>query len=227
MPNSKNIFTKQELDEMGARTLDLLFAAIDAGDRNRAKMLAERMQKEYGLLHDGSIFWIAGLQSYIYRKLGIDALEEAERAAHTAEAKTVFEPPRGTDLRNVVEHLASVLRGHLQPVKIEEDDETISLVMQPCGSGARIIQKGGYSPEVGLAMVTGPHPATWGLKEFPIYCTHCPILERMEVENMGRLGTCRIFSEPMGSGDCKFVFYKNSADTPTEFYTRIGKEKPE
>jgi hypothetical protein len=47
----------------------------------------------------------------------------------------------------------------------------------------------------------------------------------MQVEGMGRLGTCRIFAEPMGSGDCKFVFYKNPADTPEEFYTRIGKKK--
>jgi hypothetical protein len=226
MTNAKRIFTEQELQEMGARTLDLLLAAIDAGDKDKAKTLAERMYGECGLLHDGSMFWIAGLQSYIYRKLGIDALEEAERAAHTAEAKTVFEPPRETDIRTVAQHLASTLRGHLQPVKIEEDDEKISLAMQPCGSGARIIQKGGYSPEVGLAKVSGPHPATWGLKDFPVYCTHCPILERMQVEGMGRLGTCRIFAEPMGSGDCKFVFYKNPTDTPEEFYTRIGKKKP-
>ena len=225
MTNS-GIFTERELVEMGARTLDLLLEAIDAGNREKARTLAERMYRECALLHDGSMFWIAGLQTYIYKKLGIDALEEAERAAHTAEAKTVFAPPEATDLRSMVEHLAGTLRGHMQPVKIEEDDEKICLAMQPCGSGTRIIRKGGYSPEVGLARVAGPHPATWGLKDFPIYCTHCPILERMQVENLGRLGACRIFAEPAGSGDCKFVFYKNPADIPEEFYTRIGKRKP-
>lgn len=225
MINSR-IFTDQELREMGTRTLDLLIEAIDAGDREKARMLAQRMYGECGTLHDGSMFGITGLQTYIYNKLGIDALEEAERAAHTAEAKTVFAPPEATDLRSQVELLAGVLRGHMQPVKIEEDDEKISLAMQPCGSGARIIQKGGYSPEVGLAKVAGPHPATWGLEDFPIYCTHCPILERMQVENLGSLGACRIFTPPVGSGDCSFVFYKNPADVPEEFYTRIGKQKP-
>ena len=225
MTNSR-IFTDQELRETGGRTLDLLLEAIDAGDRGKARRLAKRMYGEFGLLHDGSMFWIAGLQTYIYEKLGIDALEEAEREAHTAEAKTVFAPPEATDLRSLVEHLAGVLRGHMQPVKIEEDDETIRLTMQPCGSGARIIQKGGYSSEVGLAKVAAPHPVTWGLKDFPIYCTHCPILERMEVENRGSLGACRILTEPVGSGDCTFVFYKNPADIPEEFYARIGKRKP-
>ena len=226
MTDSK-IFTERELIEMGTRTLDLLLEAIDAGDREKARALAERMYRECALLHDGSMFWVAGLQTYIYEKLGIDALEEAERMAHTAEAKTVFAPlEAATDLRSIVENLASTLRGHMQPVKIEEDDEKICLSMQPCGSGARIIQKGGYSPEVGLSRIADPHPATWGLKDFPIYCTHCPIMERMQVENLGILGACRIFTEPVGSGDCKFVFYKNPSDVPEEFYTRIGKKKP-
>jgi len=225
MSNSR-IFTDQELREAGARTLDLLLAAIDAGDREKARLLAERMYSECGLLHDGSMFWIAGLQTYIYEKLGIDALEEAERGAHTAEAKTVFTPPKATDLRSQVEHLAGTLRGHMQPVNIEEDDEKISLTMQPCGSGAMIVKKGGYSSEIGLAKVAGPHPVTWGLKDFPIYCTHCPILESMQVETLGSLGACRIFTEPVGSGDCTFVFYKNPGDIPEEFYTRIGKQKP-
>jgi hypothetical protein len=224
--SQNRIFTEQELEELGARTLDLVLAAIDAGEKEKAKSLAMRMYRESNLLHDGSMFWIAGLQTYIYKKLGIEALEEAERAAHTAEAKTVFSPPEKSDLRSQVEHLAGVLRGHLQPVSIVEDDHTISLTMQPCGSGERIIQKGGYSPEVGLARIPDSHPITWGMKDFPIYCTHCPILERMQVEGMGRLGACRIIAEPMKHGSCQFVFYKNPDAIPVEFYTRIGKKKP-
>jgi hypothetical protein len=224
--SQNRIFTEQELKELGARTLDLVLAAIDAGDKEKAKSLAMRMYRESNLLHDGSMFWIAGLQTYIYEKLGIEALEEAERAAHIAEGKTVFTPPEKTDLRSQVEHLAGVLHGHLQPVTIVEDDDTISLTMQPCGSGERIIQKGGYSPEVGLAKIPDPHPITWGMKDFPIYCTHCPILERMQVEGLGHLGACRIVSEPIKHGSCQFVFYKDPDAIPEDFYTRIGKNKP-
>ena len=225
--NNKRIFTDQELKEMGTRTLDLVFEAIDAGDKNRAKDLAQRMYREFNYLHDGYGIWVTGLQTYIYKKLGIDALEEAEREAHTIEAKTVFKPIEKTDIRSLVEHLAGGLRGHLQPIKIVEDDEKVSLTMQPCGSGERIIQSGGYKPEVGLATVKDPHPITWGKKDFPIYCVHCPVMEMLQIEATGSFGACHIVADPIYHGSCQFVFYKNPADIPEEFYTRIGKKRPE
>jgi hypothetical protein len=225
---SKNrIFTDQELKEMGTRTLDLVLATIDAGDKEKAKELAERMYREFNYLHDGYMVWVTGLQTYIYKKLGIEALEEAEREAHTIEAKTVFKSVDLPDLRSKVEHLASGLRGHLQPITIYEDDEKISLTMQPCGSGERLIQKGGYTPEAGLAKVKDPHPITWGKKDFPIYCVHCPVMEMLQIENTGDFGACHIVADPIYHGACQFVFYKDPAYIPEEFYTRIGKKRPQ
>jgi hypothetical protein len=224
--SKQRIFTDQELKEMGTRTLDLVLAAIDAGDKERAKELSQRMYREFNFLHDGYGVWVSGLQTYIYKKLGIDALEEAEREAHTIEAKSVFKPIEQTDLRSLVEHLASGLRGHLQPITIVEDDEKISLTMQPCGSGERIIQRGDYRPEIGLARVKDPHPITWGMKDFPVYCVHCPVMEMLQIEGTGNFGACHIVAEPIYHGSCQFVFYKNPADIPEEFYTRIGKKKP-
>ena len=225
--SDKRIFTDKELKDMGTRTLDLVYQAIDAGDRDRAKELATRMYQEFNFLHDGYMFWVTGLLTYIYKKHGIEAVEEAERAAHTSEAKVVFKPPEKTDTRSRVEHLVKGLRGHLQPITIEEDEEKITLTMQPCGSGERIIQKGGYEPEVGLVRIQDPHRITWGMKDFPIYCVHCPVMEMLEIENTGSFGMSHIVTQPIYHGSCKFTFYKNPADVPEEFYTRIGKEKPE
>jgi hypothetical protein len=222
----KRLFTEAELAEMGTPTLDLLLQAIDAGDKDTAKALAQRMKKEFNHLHDGYMFWVAGLQTYIYRNHGVEALEEAERLAHTAEAAVVFKPPEKTDLRSQVQHVASGLRGHMQPITIVETDETISLSMKPCGSGERIIQMGGYSPEVGLAKVDTPHRITWGIKDFPIYCVHCPVTEALAIENTGILVRVKVVSEPLCHGSCEYVFYKHPEDIPDEFYTRIGKTKP-
>ncbi len=222
--SNKRIFTDQELQEMGTRTLDLVLEAVDAGDKEKAKQLAQRMQEEFNYLHDGYGFWVSGLQTYIYKNYGVDALEEAERAAHTVEAKVVFKPLETTDLRTRVEHLAKGLRGHMQPIAIEENDTMICLTMQPCGSGERIIQKGGY--EAGLARVKESHRITWGKNNFPIYCVHCPIMEALEMENTGNFGAVHIVTEPLYQGACKFTFYKNPADIPEEFYTRIDKKKP-
>jgi hypothetical protein len=222
----KRVFTDQELKEMGTRTLDLVIEAIDAGDKDKAKELANRMYKEFNFLHDGYMFWVSGLLTHIYKNYGIDAVEAAEREAHTIEARGVFKPPEKTDIRSLVEHLASGLRGHLQPITIEEDDEKISLTMQPCGGGERIIQKGGYEPEIGLAKVKDPHRITWGMKDFPIYCVHSPVMEMLQIENTGQFGAAHIVSDPMCQESCQFVLYKNPADMPEEFYTRIGKKKP-
>jgi hypothetical protein len=63
------------------------------------------------------------------------------------------------------------------------------------------------------------------MKDFPIYCVHCPLLEMMEIENTGDFGSVHIITEPIYHGSCRFTFYKDSADIPEEYYTRIGKKK--
>jgi hypothetical protein len=218
------VFTEKELKEMGTRTLDLLNQAIDAGDKEKAKELAQRMYKEFNHLHDGYFFWVTGLQTYIYEHYGIKTVEEAERFAHTIEAKVVFKPSEKTDFRSRVEHLVGGLRGHLQPIKIEETDEKIIITMQPCGSGERLIQMGGY--ECGLARVKEPGQATWGLADFPLYCVHCPIMEALDIERSGQFGAVHEFEPPFYNGACHFVFYKDAENIPEEYYRRIGKRKP-
>lgn len=221
---NKRIFTEKELKEMGTRTLDLVLKAIDTGDKEKAKELAKRMYGEFNYLHDGYMFWVTGLQSFIYRNYGVDALEKAEREAHTIEAKIVFKPPEKQDFRYLVERMVGGLRGHLQPITIKEDDEKVVITMKPCGSGERLVQKGGY--EAGLARVAKPHRITWGMKDFPIYCVHCPVMEMLDIENTGDFSVTHIVHEPLCQDSCQFVYYKNPKDIPEEFYKRIGKKKP-
>lgn len=222
----QRVFTEKELKEMGTRTLDLVNEAIDAGDKKKAKELAQRMYNEFQFLHDGYMFWITGLQTHIYKKYGVDALEAAEREAHTIEGRAIMKPPKKTDFRSRVEGLASGLRGHLQNVVIAEDDEKVTLTMKPCGSGERIMQMGGYTPEIGLAKIKEPHRITWGIKDFPVYCVHSPVMEMLAIENTGNFGSAHCVSDPMFKESCQFVLYKDPADIPEKMYTRIGKKKP-
>jgi len=221
--NNKRVFTDEELENMGRRTLDVLVEAIDAGDKQKARHMANRMYREFNYLHDGYFTWVTGLQTYIYEKLGVDAVEEAERQAHTIESKIAFIPSGETDFATRVKNMVGGLRGHLQPIEIKEDDEKVTIIMKPCGSGKRLIQKGGY--KAGLARVREPHRITWGMKDFPLYCVHCPVMEALDIENNGDFAFCHLASDPIGEEDCQFVFYKNPADIPEEFYTRIGTKK--
>ena len=86
------VFTEKELKDMGTRTLDLLCETIDQGDKEQSKQLAKRMYEEFNHLHDGYMFWVTGLLTHIYNNYGIDAVEKAEREAHTIEAKGPFKP---------------------------------------------------------------------------------------------------------------------------------------
>ena len=224
MESNKRVFTDKELEEMGRRTLDLLLEAIDSEDKEEAKDLARRMYKEFNYLHDGYFTWVTGLQTYIYQKMGIDAVEEAERQAHTIESRIAFIPSGETDFRARVENMIGGLRGHLQPITVTEDDEKVAITMEPCGSGERLIQMGGY--EKGLAKVKEPHRITWGMGDFPLYCVHCPVMEALDIENNGDFAVCHFASDPIGEEHCQFVFYKDSANIPDEFYVRIGKKKP-
>ena len=132
--SENRVFTEEELKAMGTRTLDLLYETIDKGDKEKSKLLAKRMYEEFNYLHDGYMFWVSGLLTHIYKNYGIDAVEKAEREAHTIEAKVAFKPPEKTDIRSQVEHAAKAMRGHLQPLTIEEDDEKVCLTIKPCGS---------------------------------------------------------------------------------------------
>lgn len=222
--SQNRVFTDEELRAMETRTLDLLREAIDSGDKEKAKELAERMYEECIYLHDGYMVWISGLLTYIYNNHGIEAVERAEREAHTIEGKIAFKPLEKNDFRSRVQHAAKAMRGHLQPLVIEEDDEKVTITMKPCGSGERIIEMGGY--EQGLARVKEPGHITWGMRDFPIYCVHCPVVEMLTVESAGHLERVHLVSEPMRHGFCHFAFYKDPADIPEQFYERIGKQKP-
>ncbi len=218
-------FTEDELKTMQTRTLDLLQAAIDAGDKDLAKQLAQRMKEEFNFLHDGYMFWVAGLQTYIYNNHGIKELEAAERLSHTIEMNTVFKSTgEKPDFRARVEFAAKAMHGHMQAMEIKEDDEKVVITMKPCGSGERIIEKGGY--EAGLATVKERHAITYGFENMPVYCVHCPAVELLVVEATGELDMVRLIKEDRKHGSCHFGFYKDAKDIPEELYTRIGKTKP-
>ena len=56
-----------------------------------------------------------------------------------------------------------------------------------------------------------PHRITWGMKDFPIYCVHCPVMEMLDIERTGDFNSVHIVTEPIDQGSCHFVFYKDPA----------------
>lgn len=222
----ERVFTEEELKEMGGRTLDLVLEAIEAGDKERAKKLSNRMYREFLAMHDMYRDWSAGFMNYIYVNYGEETLYKALREVLGPWLKELMESYAKADLRRQVKMLAAGLRGHLQAVKVEEDEEKICITMEPCGSGQRLFESGAYRLPRNLTMIQKPHIMTYGMTDFPVYCTHAPLQEILPMEWTGYPVFVALPAEKMARESCRYCFYKDPKAIPEEIYKRVGKEKP-
>ena len=221
------MFTDEELEKLSESNLERTKRAIRSGNVEEAIKELDAMYDSLAFLHDCQTCWISSLMTHIYNKYGAEALKEAELEAHSLEGRIQMPPPESTDLKTVVEHTIRMMSGHVhQPVSVEEDDEKVVITAHPCGSGNRVAAKGWY--EQGIARVAEPCDITWGYKDFPIYCVHCPVQEMLEIDRTGYLKFAHETETADGPGEhfCKYLIYKNRDDIPAFYYDRIGKQKP-
>jgi hypothetical protein len=223
------VFEQAQLEEMGKRTLDRVLEAIDARDAAAARRLAQRMYNEFTGMHDLYRDWLTATLSAVGRRYGDDALEEIMtdgiRAWWTPLSRSL---PRGpADYEQRVRMFVAGLRGHLQPLEIIEDDEKIEIRMQPCGSGGRQIAQGRYAGPDAFLTVARAQRMTYGRENVPVYCTHEIAMERVDVENDGHPFVITEPAAELGKGYCRLLLYKNPADIPERYYTRLGLRKPQ
>jgi hypothetical protein len=113
-------------------TVDRLVGAIEAGDADGAKKIAQRMYNEFLSMHDLYRNWIAATLSFIGRRFGDQVLEEAiDEGVKTWWLPNLEKLPQGyATLKARLRMFAAGLHGHLQPLHIEEDDEKITIQMR-------------------------------------------------------------------------------------------------
>ncbi len=219
------LFTDEELKEMGRRNVDAITEAIDAGDTELAKKLAERMHRECKTMHDGQVVWITALLSFVGRRYGDEALYEALWEGCRAWVEPLQETFAQADIRHRAVMMAKLIRGHYMPIRIEEDDEKFTFIMEPCGTGGRLILEDMYQPPRDFLKIEKPQPMTYGQKNFPVYCAHAPVASIVGIE----LGGAPVFfeepSDKVGEEPCKIYLYKHPEDIPAELYAKVGKDK--
>src|SRR5215510_7277952 len=135
----ERLFSEAELREMEKRTVDRLAEAIDAGDADKAKQIAKRMYNEFLSMHDLYRNWTTAMLSEIGRRFGDEVLEqvmtEGVKAWWLPNLEKLPDGPEALPQR--VKMFVAGLRGHLQPLHIEEDEEKVVIQMRPCGTGRR------------------------------------------------------------------------------------------
>ncbi|MBN1375123.1 MAG: hypothetical protein JXA01_03085 [Dehalococcoidia bacterium] len=222
---ANRIFTDSELEEMGKQTVDLVKQAIDEGDLQKAKKLAGRMNREFYSQHEGFRDTVTALLSFIGRRYGQEALYDAlhEGFNSFADLAKIYEK---ADIERQVEMLAAGLRGHLTNLIIQEDDEKITVIMDPCGSGGRAVINGSYGPPKNFLKVKKHPVMTLGHDDFPVYCCHCPFQDLIPMEINGFPIWVTEPSGNPGKEPCKFILYKDKNLIPAVYYERFGRKKP-
>ena len=224
----ERVFNDAELREMGKRSLDKVVEAIDAGDAEGAKRLAQRMYNEFVSMHDLYRDWLTATLSEVGRRYGDEVLEsvmtDGMDAWWTPLAKKINEGP--DDFSRKVKMFVAGLRGHLQPMDITEDDEKVEIRMKPCGSGGRQIAAGKYEGERAFLKVATPQRMTYGRPDVPVYCTHEIAMERLDAERDGHPFAITEPARVLGQDYCVIKIYKNPKDIPAKYYERLGLTKP-
>ncbi|MDM8001244.1 MAG: hypothetical protein QUS33_14975 [Dehalococcoidia bacterium] len=109
---------------------------------------------------------------------------------------------------------------------ITEDDEKFSFHLTPCGSGGRLLLKGGYGPPRGARFTEQPHWWTHSRSGFPYYCIHCCFVnEIVPFETFGYLLWPLDLTHHASGEYCIWHVYKDPNKIPAEYYQRLGFQK--
>jgi hypothetical protein len=219
------VFTKKELREMATPPMEIALAAVEAGDKEKAKKHIKAMHDDAQKIVDSYLGWVADLMDYIYVNYGEAEFEKALRKRFERSESQKAERYDKMDFRSRVQTQAAAMRTLLQPLEITEDDEKVCIKMTPCGSGQRLLQSGAYEPPRSLSRMKAQR-LTWSRPDFPIYCSHGALQEIINIEKVGYPTYVHQLPDEMGKAPCRFCLYKDLKDIPEEVYKRVGMKKP-
>lgn len=224
--SENRVFSPGELRLLSTPLSDRISQAIDQGRYEEAKSLAVQLDSE----STANIFafedFVTALLSYIYQKHGDAPLEASLRFCADILIKPLHDSMADLGFRETVEAFAALFRSHTgRGLKIQEDDEKVTLILDPCGSGGRMVKDGYFAPPKNLLKIKDAQAITFGRKDFPSYCCHCAVLHHiMPFEWSGK--PFPPIEVGNGPGDpCKWHFYKDPATIPDRYYQQVGKQK--
>ena len=206
--SEKKLFSAEELETMGKRTLDLLLESLAQGDIEEATELAQRMYSEFLGMHDLYRDWLTDVFTFIGQRHGEDVLREAMEQTVAGYTLRLGKRYAGKSKRRQIEMLLAGFRGHLQAFDIEEDERKVTVTPRLCGSGGRQINEGAYDPPCNFFKIKRPQPMTFNLEDFPAYCAHCYFQNISPAEPGGVPLFETAPSEDLGHTPCKIYIYK-------------------
>ncbi len=221
--------------EVGKSSLALAYEAMQKGDIEEARRIIEYARLEWEVVHDMFSNWAWAFFTYIADTFGEDELEKAYRSILGSYYKSRYDKVMAQDVETQLQLTIEGLRGHLMgkdrqgEIKVVEDDEKYTLVLDPCGSGGVIRQRIAAGREKNphlFGSTRKAHPWSWGKKGVGYYCSHCTMVnEVLSIENYGHPMRVTEFDDNPDA-PCRWLVYKDPKKIPAEYYERVGKEAP-
>jgi hypothetical protein len=218
-----------------------------------ARSALVELQEGWRQLHDRGADFQSGMLTYVARRFGEDAIEEAFAQVlepYLQERYKPFDireqPYEDTLYRNMYLSVEA-MRGHLVgperngDMDVDEHDDRYVISFDPCGSGGRqqrgdVVEGTGSRAEepYNFGVTQEEHDWAWNEKGVCFYCSHCCFaLERWPAKQWGH--PLRVVDSPLYPDEtsgpnpkkCTWTIYKTVEAIPAEAYERIGLTKPD
>jgi hypothetical protein len=152
----KRIFDPAELEEMARPMTDRISESLAKGNLKEALQLCKEVRDEFLTLHDLYAMMILATYTFIAEQMGEEALGEAlENQFNQCLKHQVLSAMEAMPLKQKISFLAVKFFGpdncngtgyHPGKFFIRETDKEIRFILEPCGSGGRLIRAGAYDP---------------------------------------------------------------------------------
>lgn len=218
--------SSEEMELLAKRPSDILRELVEQTGNQTLIDAVNQYIEMRGMADLGARTWLTKTMSALYRNCGPEAVQESLMSYFGplyANAADFWE----MDFHDrVLESINMIREGLDSSVEIvDEDEEKLRFRMTPCQSGQKLYESGLYDGENGCAKCSA-HIITGQREDFPVYCTHNPIMDLASIEACGYPKTVTEYPDDMCSCSCTYVVYKRKEDIPESYFTRIGKEKP-
>lgn len=207
---------------------------IETLDVNGMEKWIERNYFNFRHSHDCRIEWETILMSHVYEHVSPEACWEAMRlTVHDFyDGGLAAAEEHDFDLQYRIQDVINGLHTHGEKLKVWEDDEKVTIIMEPCGSGTYLKNKGVYRAPQNCSLCSACR-YTFSVDKFPIYCIHSPLKEIVSAERNGWIYEVTtpwdLVDDPnyeFAKECCHFQVYKDPKYIPDRVYQMLGMERP-
>jgi len=166
-------------NDLTKSTVERTIEAIEAGKKDDAKELAKLIWEETRPVHDMYGDLTASLFTFIAKKYGEEAVEEAHRYYGEEIWKPILLSMKDKGVAALINVYAFFMRTHGFDFYCEEDGEKYVFVSKYCPSGGRMMKEGKNDNSDRHPFQFGTtkkaYPWSFHKKGISYYCSHCSL----------------------------------------------------